>query len=215
MAKEARKAELAAAATDGILDAAAGLFRQKGYAATTVRDIARAAGILPGSLHYRYANKEDLLVALMERAIDRLIAGVLAATAEGPDPLERLRLAVRAHLRILLSGDDAVYVLLYDWRSLSAGPAAAMVRQRERLERFYDELITQAAQFAPVRPGLDLTLLRQFGFGAANWAAQWHQPGGRYTPDQIAETFFQLVAFGALTPPSDASATDAKPRSRS
>src|SRR6478609_5401496 len=107
------KAQRAADSNDAILDAAAQLFRAQGFAATTVRDIARAADILPGSLHYRCASKEELLVALMERAIDRLMAGVLEAIVEGQDPVERMRLAIRAHLRMLLSGDDAVYVLLY------------------------------------------------------------------------------------------------------
>src|SRR3954467_15575162 len=114
MAKSQR-ATAAAESNERILDAAAALFRQQGYAATTVRDIARAAEMLPGSLHYRYPSKEEVLAALMERAIDRLIAGVLGEIAGTIDPVERVRLAIRAHLRLLLSGDDAVYVLLYDW----------------------------------------------------------------------------------------------------
>src|SRR5258707_12669599 len=117
------KTVAAGEANDFVLDAAARLFRQKGVDATTVRDVARAAGILPGSLHYRFASKEELLVALMERAIDRLMAGVLEAITEGQDPIERMRLAIRAHLRMLLSGDDAVYVLLYDFRSLGTHAA--------------------------------------------------------------------------------------------
>src|SRR5689334_9926445 len=104
---------------DRVLQAAARQFREQGYAATTLRDIARAAGMLPGSLHYRYASKEDILSALMERAIDRLIEGVLGAAAAATDPIERLRLAIVEHVRILLSREDSVYVLLYDWRSLS------------------------------------------------------------------------------------------------
>jgi AcrR family transcriptional regulator len=199
------KAQRAADSNDAILDAAAQLFRAQGFAATTVRDIARAADILPGSLHYRFASKEELLVALMERAIDRLMAGVLEAIVEGQDPVERLRLGIRAHLRMLLSGDDAVYVLLYDFRSLGPHAAHGMLRQRERYERFSDELIAQAAAVAPVRPGVDLTLLRLFGFGAVNWAAQWYEPGGKYTPDQIAEAFWQYTAFGALSGPTETS----------
>ena len=200
-----QKSANAADSSDAILDAAARLFRREGFAATTVRDIARAAGILPGSLHYRFASKEELLVALMERAIDRLMAGVLEAITEGQDPIERMRLAIRAHLRILLSGDDAVYVLLYDFRSLGTHAAHGMLRQRQRYERFSDELIAQAAAVAPVRPGVDLTLLRLFGFGAVNWAAQWYEPGGKYTPDQIAEAFWQYTAFGALSGPYETS----------
>lgn len=185
---------------DRVLQAAAAQFREQGYAATTLRDIARAAGMLPGSLHYRYASKEDILAALMERAIDRLIEGVLAASAAGVDPLERLRLAIIEHVRILLSREDSVYVLLYDWRSLSPAAERVIAKQRRRYEQFADELLAQAAGFADLQPGVDLYLLRQFGFGAANWVAQWFDPKGPYTPEQIADSFFRYLTSGTLKP---------------
>lgn len=185
---------------DRVLQAAARQFREQGYAATTLRDIARAAGMLPGSLHYRYATKEDILAALMERAIDRLIEGVLAASAAGTDPLDRLRLAIVEHVRILLSREDSVYVLLYDWRSLSPAAERAIAKQRRRYEQFADELLAQTAGFAEVQPGVDLYLVRQFGFGAANWVAQWFDPKGPYTPEQIADSFFRYLTSGTLKP---------------
>jgi AcrR family transcriptional regulator len=185
---------------DRVLEAAARQFREHGYAATTVRDIARAARMLPGSLHYRYATKEDILAALMERAIDRLIAGVLAASAAATDPLECLRLAIIEHVRILLSREDSVYVLLYDWRSLSPAAERAIERHRRRYEQFADQLLVQAAATARVQPGVDLYLLRQFGFGAANWVAQWYDPKGPYTPEAIADAFFRYLSFGTLKP---------------
>lgn len=185
-----------------ILAAAARQFREQGYAATTLRDIARAAGILPGSLHYRYPSKEDILAALMERAIDRLIEGVLAASAAGTTPLDRVRLAMIEHLRILLSRDDAVYVLLYDWRSLSPAAERAIAKHRRRYEQFADELLAQAAASTDVAPGVDLYLLRQFAFGAANWAAQWYDPKGPYTPEAIADAFFRYMTMGTLASPA-------------
>lgn len=183
-----------------VLQAAARQFREQGYAATTLRDIARAAGMLPGSLHYRYPTKEDILSALMERAIDRLIEGVLTAAAAGTDPLERLRLAMIEHVRILLSREDSVYVLFYDWRSLSPSAERAITRHRRRYEQFADELLAQAAASADLQPGVDLYLLRQFGFGASNWAAQWYDPKGPYTPEDIADAFFRYLTLGTLKP---------------
>ena len=183
---------------DRVLQAAARLFREQGYAATSLRDVAKAAGMLPGSLHYRYASKEDILSALMEHAIDRLIEGVLTASAKGTDPLERLRLAMVAHIKILLSGEDSVYVLLYDWRSLSPAAERAIAKQRKRYEQFADELLAQAAAYVPPKPGVDLFLLRQFGFGAANWVAQWYDPKGPYTPEAIADAFFLYLSMGTL-----------------
>src|SRR5262245_27218757 len=88
--------------TDPVLEAAGRLFRQKGFAATTVREIAAAAGILPGSLHYRFASKEELLLALMDRGIEKAVSAVRTAIADTRDPLDRIRAALRAHLRLLV-----------------------------------------------------------------------------------------------------------------
>lgn len=193
-----KKTSSGVTSVDAILNAAAVLFRERGFAATSVRDLAQTAGILPGSLHYRFRSKEDVLAALMERAIDRLIAAILAAMSHELDPLERLRLAIAAHLRLVLSGEDGVYVMLYDWRSLSPAAARTLDRQRARYEAFSDQLIAQAATVAPVRPGVDLVLLRRFGFGAVNWVAQWFDPRDGYGVDEIADHFWRYLTIGAL-----------------
>jgi AcrR family transcriptional regulator len=193
-----KSAARSAESDDRVLTAAAREFRERGYAAVTLRDIARAAQMLPGSLYYRYATKEDILAALMERAIDRLLEGVLAASMKGIDSLDRLRRAIVEHVRLLLSGDDSMYVLLYDWRSLSPAVERAIARQRRRYEQFADELLKHAAAHVQLQPGVDLYLVRQFGFGAANWAAQWFDPKGPYTPEQIADAFFRYLTAGTL-----------------
>src|SRR3954471_20578992 len=116
-----------------VLLAAGKLFREKGFAATTVREIASAAHMLPGSLHYRYSSKDDILVALMKRGVERAIKSVEAATAGEKGAIERLRLGLRAHLELLCNGDDSLYVLLFDWRSLTSGALKGVLRERERL----------------------------------------------------------------------------------
>src|SRR3954469_16184766 len=101
----AKSRESAGPIEDRFLDAAARLFRAKGFAATTVREIARAARMLPGSLHYRYPTKDSLLLALMKRGVEADLAGIRAAIRGVRDPVERLRLALRARLRYLLGRD--------------------------------------------------------------------------------------------------------------
>lgn len=185
---------------DALLDVAARLFREKGFAATTVREIARAAGMLPGSLHYRYSSKEAILLSLMERAIAKLTSAIREAVSVTRDPAERLRLALRAHLKLLLSGDDAVYVLLYDWRAITSESAReAMERLRDRYESFWDGLLYEAAGAGQLRDRVDLRLLRLLGFGAINWVAQWYESAaGNRSPEQIADAFWGLLAFGVF-----------------
>lgn len=181
-----------------LLDAAALLFRQKGFAATGLREIARDAGLLPGSVHYRFPTKEALLVALMERAVERAIAAVRSAAAETSDPTERVRLGLRAHLRLLVSRDDSVHVLLYEWRSLTGPAREDMVRLRDRYEAFWDGMLYEAAGAGRLRADADLKLVRLFGFGAVNWVATWYSPDGGRTPEEIADAFWAYLAFGLL-----------------
>jgi AcrR family transcriptional regulator len=181
-----------------VLDAAAHVFRRRGFGAATVRQVAQAAGMLPGSLHYRYRSKDVLLLDLMERALTRVLALGRSAVESSRDPVERLRLALRAHLEALLSGDDDFYVLLYDWRSLAGSRMQTMLRLRARYDAFWDELINDAVGSTRAKPGVDIELLRQFVMGALNWVAQWRHETDPRTPGEIADTFWSYLASGVL-----------------
>lgn len=188
-----------ASASDSLLLAAAAEFRRHGVAGATVRAIAKNAGVLPGSLTYRYPTKEALVVALMERAVADISAAVLEAIEGCADPLERLRCAMRAHLRVLLHGGDAAYVLLFDWRRLSDDTRATLSRERHRYESIWDGLIYAAAASGQLASGLDLSLVRKFAFGAINSVAFWYRGGEALSPDQVADAFAALIGLGTLS----------------
>jgi TetR/AcrR family transcriptional regulator, cholesterol catabolism regulator len=181
---------------DRLVVAASRLFRERGFAAATVREIARAAGVLPGSLHYRYPTKAALLLALMRRGVEDDLTRVRAAIAPSRDPMERLRLALRARVRYLLSR-DAASVVLFDWRSLKGRPRQEMIRLRDRYEAFWTGLLDDAARAGRLRPGVDLTMLRFLIFGATNWVTMWYSPSGSHTPEQITDAFWDFIAYGA------------------
>jgi AcrR family transcriptional regulator len=180
------------------LAAAGRLFREKGFAATTVREIAAAADMLPGSLHYRYPSKEALLVALMTRGVERAMAAVTEATRGEPDPVERVRLGLRTHLELLCGGEDSLFVLLFDWRSLPPGAKDGVERERARYEHFWNGLLLDAAATGKGRPMIDVELVRHFGFGSINWVATWYRPGEGRTPAQIADAMWSFLAYGLL-----------------
>jgi AcrR family transcriptional regulator len=182
-----------------LVDTAARLFKQRGFAATTVRQIAKAAGMLPGSVHYRYPTKASLLLAMMRRGMEADLACVRAAIAPSRDPLERLRLAMRARVRYLLSRDAAT-VVLYDWRSLKGRARDEVIRLRDRYEAFWAGLLHEAAGAGRLRPDADLNMLRFLAFGAINWIAVWYSPGGPRTPEEISDAFFEFIAYGAVDP---------------
>lgn len=181
-----------------LLAAAGRLFRQKGFAATTVREIAAAAGMLPGSLHYRYPTKEALLLALMERGMRHAMDTVRAAAERGRDPVESMRLALGAHLRLLVEDDDAIYVNLYEFRSIRGADRERVVRLRDAYEALWEGLLHRVVGAGLARPGVDLRLVRLLLLGATNWSAQWYRADGGRSPEEVADAFVALAGLGFL-----------------
>jgi len=184
---------------DAILDAAATLFRRYGLGGTSIRAVAEKAGVLPGSLTYRFATKESLVLALMERAIADVSARVIDTLTLSRDPIERLRLALRAHLGALLAEDDAMYVLLFEWPRLSLDTRRSLNRERKKYESLWDGLLYAAVGSNQIAPEVDLDFLRRCLLGAANSTAIWHQAGSSRGPDQIADAILAMFAFGVVT----------------
>ena len=183
---------------DGLLEAAGQLFRKKGFAATTVREIAEAAGVWPGSLHYYFPTKESILLALMEQGIASAEAGFRAALEETEDPIERIRLAIRNHIRMLVGDKHGTYVLLYEGRGLEGDARSAMVRLRDRYDAMWDGLLYQALGTGRLRKDLDVRLTRLMILGAVNWMAQWYAAGKSRSADEIAEEFATMMLDGVL-----------------
>ena len=189
-----------------LLDAAARLFRNRGYAATGTRDIAAAVGMQSGSPFYHFKSKSALLNAVM-------VAGMRGALQRQHDALRvvagtpaRVQFAalVRTHFDILLGpGSDFIPVMLYEWRSLNARQRSGIAQ----LQREYDAPwlpVLDALAAAGVLRG-DVRLARLFILGALNWSVQWFDPAKRASLDELTasalELFLQQRADGATPGP--------------
>lgn len=181
-----------------VVRVAAKLFREQGFDKTSVRQIADACELLPGSLHYRYKSKDDILVDMMRVAIDRTIRSMVAAAAAEPDPIARIRAALRAHMQVLLSGDDMVYVLLFEWRALAGDARDEIMRERDRYERHWDAMLDALQIQGIIRENVDTHALRLIGLGAINWMATWYRSDGPQSIDGICDTLWKIIARGIL-----------------
>ena len=179
-----------------VLAAAGRLFREEGFAATTVRDVAAAAGMLPGSLHYRFPTKESLLVELMERGMVQAIERVRAAIDGEDTPLKKMQAALRAHLSLLVEGDDSIYVNLYEFRSVTGPAREKILRSRDAYEALWEGMLHAAVGAGVIRTGVDVSMVRFLLLGAVNWSAQWYEDSQGYTPEEVADAFFSISAFG-------------------
>ena len=177
-----------------LLHAAARLFREHGFAATTTRDIAAAAGMRSGSPFYHFENKAALLFAVMEqgmRAALQIQATALQAVPPEAAPDVRLRTLVRAHFDVLLGpGSDFIPVMLYEWRSLTPAQRAGIAR----LQRDYEDAWAGVLQAlaAAGRIAADARVARLMVLGALNWSVQWYKPKKGLSLDELTDQAMQL-----------------------
>jgi AcrR family transcriptional regulator len=168
------------------------LFREKGYDATSVRDIAAATGLQSGSWVYHFKTKQDILAAVMEEGLEQALERIEAIAREQLSPREHFRALLQTHLDTLLGpGQDFIPVLLYEWRSLDAAGRPRIIELQRRYEAVWDDVIRELQRSGdwamPTR--VDRLLM----FGALNWIAHWYRPGGPLDVAELAadaERFF-------------------------
>src|SRR5579864_6742896 len=134
-----------------LFDTAATLFWEKGYAATTTREIAAAVGIQQASLYYHIPSKEDLLYQLYVSSLEQLMVDVQAAVDGAGDPLERIRVLARAHLATLLRYQKRHVTMLTELRALSERHHAEVVTLRDRYGNFVRSVLEDAQASGKVR----------------------------------------------------------------
>ncbi len=168
------------------------LFREKGYDATSVRDIAAATGLQSGSWVYHFRTKQDILAAVMEEGLQQALERIEAIAREQLAPREHFRALLRTHLDTLLGpGQDFIPVLLYEWRSLESQQRPRVVALQKRYEAVWEEVITQLQRSGDW--ALPTRVDRLLMFGALNWIAHWYRPRGALDVAQLvaeAELFF-------------------------
>jgi AcrR family transcriptional regulator len=174
-----------------LLRAAARLFVEKGFAATTTRDIAEAVGMCSGSPFYHFRSKQDLLKAAMIEGLQAGQQRLQTAVAGIADPERRLRVMIRTHLGNLLEGDCHAPMLLYEARSLDAAARIEIAEVADGYQQTWQETLDELAASGRLRSSA--SPVRLLLVGMLNGCSQWYQPGGRLSLDEIAELAADLL----------------------
>ncbi len=172
---------------------AAKLFAQKGYHGTSIGDIARALGVQKGSLYAHIASKEDLLYETMRDGAAAFHAGLDAIPDDLP-ATEKIRLALRAHLRVVAEQLDMATVFVREWRYLEGARRDEIVGERRRYEERIRDLFREGRELSELRADLDESVAALLLLSAANWAYTWLR-ADRDT-DELADRFFALLVDG-------------------
>ena len=178
-----REAELHRAATR--------LFRERGFHATSMQDLAEALGMNRGSLYHYIESKDDLLWSIVSGALDRLddrVRPILESDSSGAD---RLRRAIAAHLAFAAEHGDELSLVQIELRSLSADRRRSIIDRRDAYERRWRGAIKAAIGEGSLRP-TDVRLAGIAILSACNWFTQWYRPDGSMSVDEIATSFADL-----------------------
>jgi AcrR family transcriptional regulator len=182
-----------AARRNELIRQAARLFAEKGYHGTSTGDLAEAMGVQKGSLYAHIRSKEDLLwevahdgAAAFHAALDE-IADELPAT-------EKIRLALRAHLRVVAEQLDIATVFIREWRYLEGERRDQFVGERRRYEERFRALFHEGREHGELRTDLDDATATLLALSAANWAYTWLRPGDE--TDVLADRFFGALLDG-------------------
>ena len=172
----AKKSEISRAQ---IVDAAALLFRDQGYAATTIRQIAGSIGMQAGSVYYYFNSKDDILNEILlvgERSVMESVRAHEAASGPDASYRKRIECAIEGHLRALLEKSvySSAYIRVYG--QLPEDIKRLHRRRRNAYSKLWDELFTAAQAHGEIRPDISIVPLRLFVLGALNWTVEWFDP---------------------------------------
>lgn len=181
---------------DEIVSAAAAAFAEKGFTEATIQDIARELDMTGAAIYYYFDSKDQLLYEVWKRAGRKLQDGVDAVRAGPGTPLEKLGLALRRHLHVIIS-DRPIFEVLIQQRS------RLPVVGREDLiedERRYTETIVELLSEIPVAD-LRLREPRMLAMGliaTLNGVIRWYDPDQRMSLDEIADLYYEMFVSGAI-----------------
>jgi AcrR family transcriptional regulator len=175
-------------AHDRLIDGALDLFASRGFAATSIRDLARAAELTSAALYHWYPTKDDLLVSIMDGGLRRLEAIATMALAEVEGPADRLATLVAVHVSTHVHTPREVKVIDTEVRSLSGAALAKVLARRDAYESLWTDALragSDAAMFDIAQPSLARLALLEM----CNGVAHWFRPEGSLGEADVCRSF--------------------------
>ena len=179
-----------------IVATAARLFKEKGYRATTLEDIAAAVGMLKGSLYYYIRSKEELLYLVVRDPIRQVYSELEAIVAADLPFTEKIARAIANHMTVFHLHYPHIAVYLHDYRHLMDKLEQNVIETPKQYQRLWDTLLRQGIAAGEIRNDVDVTMAGYALLGMCNWAYRWYNPAGRLSPQEVADVFTKIALQG-------------------
>lgn len=180
---------------EDILEAAAQVFRRKGFHGASMQDIADAVHLQKPSLYHHVSSKQEILLALLDRALELLLEQISAISSQDIPADRKLQEMVRAYLQILAENTDLSAVLLFEHRSLERKQHARHVPNRDKFEALWRGVLEEGVE-AGIFVCDDPALTTRAILGILNWTITWFHPDGALDIDDIADRYSNLLLNG-------------------
>ncbi|HCW51415.1 MAG TPA: TetR/AcrR family transcriptional regulator, partial [Clostridiales bacterium] len=178
-----------------ILEVAMKVFRERGYHAASMQEIADAVGMQKGSLYYYISGKQELLFMILDRAIDTITARVEEIYRSDLSPGEKLWQAIVNHVEVVSERQDMLTILLRERHALSPSQQAVIDEKRVAYERLFQRILTEGVRAGQFRE-MDVKIVSFGILGMCNWLYQWYSPEGRLSAREIGDIFADIVFRG-------------------
>ncbi len=175
------------------------LFSEKGFHGTGVGDIGARAGIQRGALYYHIRSKEELLWEVLRRYTEEALEGAESIAGTDADAVEKLRLLIRHHVRIIADHRDEVAIQQRDADALTGERAVELQALRDRVQAVWQGILDEGYRTGRFRTA-DHVITNGL-LGMVNLVYLWYRPGQGDTPETIAEKFLSVLSGGLLTGP--------------
>jgi len=197
---------------EAITATAVRLFAEHGYTGTTMRDIAKAVGVLPGSLYAHIDSKETLLLEIVQDGIERFLS--IEDTLKGSEEsaTQRLLIAVKAHVGHVAESPARMSVVFHQWRYLNDKNRASAAAMRRRYAQTFMRIVESGMAAGEFSAQLDKRIAVFAILGALNWTPEWFNPAGPLTAEEVAAKLADFAIWGlrcgslgntASAPPSE------------
>ncbi|WP_313613780.1 TetR/AcrR family transcriptional regulator [Agrobacterium sp.] len=183
-----------------IIDAAAALFRRRGFIPVSMIEVAQAVGLSKPGLYHHWPNKEALLQVIARLSGELLLRQIDDVRKNFDDPEQRMRAYVRTRLEIVAHHQDLFTVTWQERALLSSASFGELSRMAERYRQEIRQLIDEAKQAGFIRKDADTHLLMLALDGMTGWAYFWYRESGDLAPDQIGDAFWNMLAHGVVQP---------------
>ncbi len=180
-----------------ILQEAAHLFREKGYMASTLRELAKRSGVQGGSIYHYFSSKQEILYQIMDSTMASLLFNLKEIIRDEKDPVEKLKKAIRFHIEYHVKNPDETYVTDSEIRSITKGAYDRIVRKRSNYEKIFIQIIEEGIKSGGIIVN-DVKLVAIAILQMCTGVSHWFKEDGLLSMEEIVDEYINFSCWGLI-----------------